>query len=118
MLLVESRPRRAAAAAELDAAVAACEAAGATTTIRAADATEADWLRQARRLALRALERQGIVRMEDVGVPRGRVPGAARRDRARSADGTASGSRRSATPATATSTRTSSSTTTTRGRRS
>ena len=38
------------------------------------DATEADWLRQARRLALRALERQGTVRMEDVGVPRGRVP--------------------------------------------
>jgi glycolate oxidase len=43
-------------------------------TLQAADATEADWLRQARRLALRALERQGNVRMEDVGVPRGRVP--------------------------------------------
>ena len=31
-------------------------------------------LRQARRLALRALELQGTVRMEDVGVPRARVP--------------------------------------------
>jgi glycolate oxidase len=74
MLLVESDRPEASAIAELDAAVLACEAAGATTTMRAADATEADWLRQARRLALRALERQGIVRMEDVGVPRSRVP--------------------------------------------
>ena len=74
MLLVESDLATDAAAVELDAAVAACEAAGATTTMRAADATEADWLRQARRLALRALERLGTVRMEDVGVPRSRVP--------------------------------------------
>jgi glycolate oxidase len=74
MLLVESDRPEASALAELDAAVAACEAAGATMTMRAADATEADWLRQGRRLALRALERQGIVRMEDVGVPRSRVP--------------------------------------------
>ncbi|HET9345632.1 MAG TPA: FAD-linked oxidase C-terminal domain-containing protein [Candidatus Limnocylindrales bacterium] len=74
MLLVESDRAEPAATAELDAAVDACEAAGATSTMRAADATEADWLRQARRLALRALERQGQVRMEDVGVPRSRVP--------------------------------------------
>ena len=74
MLLVESDRPEPAAFVELDAAVAACEAAGSTSTMRAADATEADWLRQARRLALRALERQGIVRMEDVGVPRSRVP--------------------------------------------
>ena len=74
MLLVESDLPSAAAAAELDAAIAACEAEGATGIVRAQDAQEADWLRQARRLALRALERQGIVRMEDVGVPRGRVP--------------------------------------------
>jgi glycolate oxidase len=73
MLLVESDLAPAAAAAELEAAVAACEAAGASTTVRAEDPTEADWLRQARRLALRALERQGTVRMEDVGVPRGRI---------------------------------------------
>ena len=74
MLLVESDRPEASALAELDAAVAACDAAGATMTMRAADATEADWLRQGRRLALRALERKGIVRMEDVGVPRSRVP--------------------------------------------
>ena len=74
MLLVESDLPSAAAAEELERAVAACDAAGATSTLRAADAQEADWLRQARRLALRALERQGMVRMEDVGVPRSRVP--------------------------------------------
>jgi glycolate oxidase len=74
MLLVESDLPPAAAAEELERAVAACEAAGATSTVQAADAQEADWLRQARRLALRALERQGTVRMEDVGVPRSQVP--------------------------------------------
>ena len=74
MLLVESDLPAAAALDELDRAVAACEAAGATSTLRANDAQEADWLRQARRLALRALERIGTVRMEDVGVPRARVP--------------------------------------------
>jgi len=74
MLLVESDLPATAAAAELDAAMTACEGAGASSLVRAQDATEADWLRQARRLALRALERQGTVRMEDVGVPRGRVP--------------------------------------------
>jgi glycolate oxidase len=74
MLLVESDAPGAAAAGELDEAEAAIMAAGATSVVRAADATEADWLRQARRLALRALERQGTVRMEDVGVPRSRVP--------------------------------------------
>ena len=42
--------------------------------MRAADAQEADWLRQARRAAHYALERLGEVRMEDVGVPRSQVP--------------------------------------------
>ncbi len=74
MLLIESDLAPVAAAAELDAAVAACDAAGASTTVRAEDPVEADWLRQARRMALRALERLGTVRMEDVGVPRGRIP--------------------------------------------
>ncbi len=74
MLLIESDAPAAGAAAELDAAEAACAAAGATSQVRSADAQEADWLREARRLALRALERQGTVRMEDVGVPRARVP--------------------------------------------
>ena len=74
MLMIESDLPAAAAAAEIGAAARACTDAGATSTLEAADATEADWLRQARRLALRALERQGNVRMEDVGVPRARVP--------------------------------------------
>jgi glycolate oxidase len=74
MLLVESDAPGAGAAAELDEAELAIAAAGATSMVRAQDATEADWLRQARRQALRALERQGTVRMEDVGVPRARVP--------------------------------------------
>jgi glycolate dehydrogenase FAD-linked subunit len=74
MLLIESDLPAVAAAAELDAADTACQGAGSSSLVRAQDATEADWLRQARRLALRALERQGTVRMEDVGVPRGRVP--------------------------------------------
>jgi glycolate oxidase len=74
MLLVESDRAEPAASVELDAAIAACDGAGATSTLRATDPTEADWLRQARRLALRALERLGTVRMEDVGVPRSRVP--------------------------------------------
>jgi glycolate dehydrogenase FAD-linked subunit len=74
MLMVESDLPGAAATEELDLAETACREAGATSSVRAADAQEADWLRQARRLALRALERLGTVRMEDVGVPRGRVP--------------------------------------------
>jgi glycolate oxidase len=74
MLLVESDAPGAAAAAELDESEKAIAGAGATSVVRAQDAQEADWLRQARRLALRALERRGTVRMEDVGVPRARVP--------------------------------------------
>jgi glycolate oxidase len=74
MLLVESDAPGGAAAAEMDQAETAILASGATSIVRAQDPQEADWLRQARRLALRALERQGTVRMEDVGVPRARVP--------------------------------------------
>jgi glycolate oxidase len=74
MLMVESDAPSVAAGDEIDLAEAACRASGATSIVRAADASEADLLRQARRLALRALERQGTVRMEDVGVPRARVP--------------------------------------------
>ncbi len=51
-----------------------CRAAGATETARAADATEADWLREARRKAHWSLEQAGVARMDDVGVPRSRVP--------------------------------------------
>jgi glycolate oxidase len=74
MLLVESDVAGAGATAEIEAAAHACEAAGATSLIHAADPQEADWLRQGRRMAYRALERLGTARMEDVGVPRARVP--------------------------------------------
>ena len=50
------------------------DGAGATSSVIAADPQEADWLRQARRMAFHAMERLGVARMEDVGVPRGRVP--------------------------------------------
>jgi glycolate oxidase len=74
MLLVESDLPGGAAVAEVDAAEAACSAAGAGLVVRAQDATEADWLREGRRLAFRALEAQGVARMEDVGAPRSRMP--------------------------------------------
>ena len=74
MLLVESDLPGTAAVAEVDAAETACGEAGAGLVVRAKDATEAEWLREGRRLAYRALEAQGVARMEDVGVPRSRVP--------------------------------------------
>ncbi|MFI5262243.1 MAG: FAD-binding oxidoreductase [Candidatus Limnocylindrales bacterium] len=73
MLLIES-DAGVGAADELDRAEAACRAAGATELARAADATEADWLREARRKAHWSLEQAGVARMDDVGVPRSRVP--------------------------------------------
>ncbi|MFP5343182.1 MAG: FAD-binding oxidoreductase [Candidatus Limnocylindria bacterium] len=74
MLMVESDLPGAAATDELARAEAACLAADATTTVRSRDAAEADLLRQARRAAHWALEAIGDVKMEDVGVPRSRVP--------------------------------------------
>lgn len=74
LLMVESDMGDAAGERELAAAEAACNAAGATSVLRAADAQEADWLRQARRAAHGALERAGVARMDDVSVPRSRVP--------------------------------------------
>lgn len=74
MLLIESDMPGAAADDELDAALRVSEGAGATFVIRAADAQEADWLRQARRKAHYALEQVGVARMEDIGVPRASVP--------------------------------------------
>ncbi len=73
MLMVESDMPGVAATDELARAETACRGAGATDVVRAADAQEADWLRQARRMAHYALERLGEVRMEDVSVPRSRV---------------------------------------------
>jgi glycolate oxidase len=74
MLMIESDAGGAAAEAELATAEKACEAAGATSILRARDAQEADWLREARRQAHPALERAGVARMDDVGVPRDRIP--------------------------------------------
>jgi glycolate oxidase len=74
MLMVESDLGEAAAEAELERVEQACQAAGATSVIRAANAQEADWLREARRGAHGALEKMGAARMDDVGVPRSRIP--------------------------------------------
>jgi glycolate oxidase len=74
MLLVESDLPGSAATTETDRAAAVCEANGATLVIRAADPQEAEWLRQSRRMAHHALERIGTVKMEDVVVPRTRIP--------------------------------------------
>jgi glycolate oxidase len=74
LLLVESDLPGAAASAELEAAEEACSGTGATQVVRATDPMEADWLRQVRRLAFRAMERLGTARMEDVGAPRAKVP--------------------------------------------
>jgi glycolate oxidase len=74
MLLIESDLASGAADAEIEAAERVCTAAGATMVVRAANTQEADWLRQGRRLAFHAYEQLGAARMEDVGVPRNRVP--------------------------------------------
>jgi glycolate oxidase len=74
LLLIESDAPGAAAEAELAAAEGCCTDAGAASVHRATDPMEADWLRQVRRLAYRAMERLGVARMEDVGAPRSRVP--------------------------------------------
>ena len=74
MLMVESDLGSEAASAELATAEQCCIAAGATSVLISADAAEADWLRQARRAAHGSLERAGAARMDDVGVPRSRVP--------------------------------------------
>ncbi len=74
MLMIESDLPAAAAADELARAEAVCVGVGATSTVRSQTAAEADLLRQARRAAHWALEKIGDVKMEDVGVPRSRVP--------------------------------------------
>ena len=74
LLLVESDLPGSAAEAEIAAAVPVCERAGATLVVQAQDAREADWLREGRRQAYKALEHTGVARMEDVGVPRSRIP--------------------------------------------
>ena len=74
MLMIESDMPGDAAAAELSRADSVCVAAGATSTIRSETVQEADLLRQARRAAHWAFARIGDVHMEDIVVPRSRVP--------------------------------------------
>jgi glycolate oxidase len=74
MLMIESDLPVAAADDELARAETVCVGVGATTTVRSQTPAEADMLRQARRAAHWALEKIGDVKMEDVGVPRSRVP--------------------------------------------
>jgi glycolate oxidase len=73
MLLIESDLPGEAARREIERATTVCEREGATLVVQAADPQEADWLRQARRMAWHALERQGSAKMEDVVVPRSQV---------------------------------------------
>ncbi len=73
MLMIESDLPGSAAATALETAAAACTASGASATLLASDPQEADWLRQGRRMAFNAMEQLGVARMEDVGVPRGRI---------------------------------------------
>ena len=74
MLMIESDMPGIAATVELERAEAVCVTTGATSTIRSETAAEADLLRQARRAAHWAFERIGDVHMEDIVVPRARVP--------------------------------------------
>jgi glycolate oxidase len=74
LLLIESDRAGDAADAELSSAETCCTDAGALSVARATDPMEADWLRQVRRMAFRAMERLGVARMEDVGAPRARLP--------------------------------------------
>ena len=74
LLLIESDAPGAAAGLELNLAEGCCTDAGATSVTRATEPMEADWLREVRRKAYRAMERLGVARMEDVGAPRSRLP--------------------------------------------
>ncbi len=73
MLMIESDAGGTAAETELETASAACAAAGASSQQRAADATEADALREARRKAHWSMEQAGAARTEDISVPRSRA---------------------------------------------
>jgi glycolate oxidase len=74
MLLVETDSPRPQADEELERCERACVRAGSTSVIRASDPEEANWLREARRQAHWALERRGVARMDDIGVPRSEIP--------------------------------------------
>ena len=75
LLIAQSDLGGDAAAAQVQAMAAACEAAGATYVAVSTDPEEADMLLAARRLAYPALERQGATLLDDVAVPLGRIAG-------------------------------------------
>jgi glycolate oxidase len=73
LLMIESDAGSDQAEVELEAAGAACTAAGATALDRATDLAEADAMREARRKAHWSMQKLGRARMEDVSVPRSRA---------------------------------------------
>lgn len=74
LLLIQSDLDHPARAGHITAIEAACDRLGATYVARTDDPAEGEALLQARRMALPAVERLGVALLEDVGVPRSRVP--------------------------------------------
>jgi glycolate oxidase len=74
LLLVQVDAPAPAGASVIQRAAATCEAAGATDTALTDDPVEGEALLEARRLAYPALERLGATLLDDVAVPRSRIP--------------------------------------------
>jgi glycolate oxidase len=74
MLLAQSDSPEPLRGAEVARAAEICDRAGATYTAATDDPTESEMLLQARRLAIPALERLGDTLLDDVAVPRSRIP--------------------------------------------
>jgi glycolate oxidase len=74
LLLIQSDVAHPARADHVAAIERTCAAHGATYVARTDDPAEGEALLQARRMALPAIERLGVALLEDVGVPRSRVP--------------------------------------------
>lgn len=74
LLLLQSDAPAPVRAAEIDQAAQLCDEAGASYLATTEDPQESDLLLQARRLAIPALEQQGTTILDDVAVPRSRVP--------------------------------------------
>ena len=74
LLLAQSDAPEPLRATEVAAAADLCERAGASYAAATDDPQEAEMLLQARRLAIPALERQGAILLDDIGVPRSRIP--------------------------------------------
>lgn len=74
LLLLQSDAPVPVRAAEIDQAGQLCDAAGASYLATTEDPEESDQLLQARRLAIPALEQQGTTLLDDIAVPRSRIP--------------------------------------------